>query len=716
MFASIGEIALAVLVALGAIGQSQQSLPKPGEIAQTSVRRAFGDEKFSPDLQSLMTVQKRLADVQVPFSAKRMAPFGVFGSDEDPILSVLVLASAGFDKSALSAIGGANIEDMGIGYLVTARLSQLNVLARISGVTSVRPMKSRNVPGHRPNRPPTTKLPLTNPRARGPISEGETGINWDRKGLTGKGTIVAILDTGIDWKHEEFLNADGTSRILFLYDMGDPTWSKTNGKTGLKPPVFDSDGSPMGTLYTRAQLNNALKGTGTVNSRDLVGHGTACASVAAGKNQTLGGGLATSADLIIVKVNVPTASGGERISSRYPLAAKWVADEAKRLDRPVVMNMSFGSQHSLHDGKDAEETFLDSLIADNPGIAMCVAAGNEGREAFHARGRFGPLRPGQEDVNGEPIEMFVTDTQEDGIVNVIVRKEDDWGVMFVPRSPIFVDPEGEDVQAYFYVFRKEGKYFHGARITGSSGATPKWLIDQIDQMYTIGESSQDEVLEMSLPYGSYDVWGFGATEKVTDGSFSLYAPYTYDVTFGKGGSSDYMVGSPGNAERVITVGSYVFRNKWENADGGTTRFNLPLGSISSYSSPGPRRDGLIKPDIVAPGQYMLSALSAGSEMGVDSDGSPRVLFLAPGGTRLAWNGTSASTPFVAGVIALMFEKNPKLTSAQIKEILVSTATEDGLTGGIPNPYWGRGKLNPPAALDAVTAGHCVNLLLGGTKQ
>ena len=72
-----------------------------------------------------------------------------------------------------------------------------------------------------------------------------------------------------------------------------------------------------------------------------------------------------------------------------------------------------------------------------------------------------------------------------------------------------------------------------------------------------------------------------------------------------------VVGSPGDADDVITVGSYDFRNEWENADGTVTHCGrVDIGNISDYSSEGFRRDGAIKPDIAAPGEFTISAMSA----------------------------------------------------------------------------------------------------------
>jgi subtilisin family serine protease len=126
-----------------------------------------------------------------------------------------------------------------------------------------------------------------------------------------------------------------------------------------------------------------------------------------------------------------------------------------------------------------------------------------------------------------------------------------------------------------------------------------------------------------------------------------------------------------------------------------TTYNLEVGGISDFSSPGYRRDGVVKPDVAAPGRFAVSAMAEGSEMAGGGDAH-----ITSDGYHLAWEGTSASSPYVTGVVALMLQKNPSLTARQAKEILVKTAGSDRQTGAVPNETWGNGKVNPEAALRA----------------
>ena len=167
------------------------------------------------------------------------------------------------------------------------------------------------------------------------------------------------------------------------------------------------------------------------------------------------------------------------------------------------------------------------------------------------------------------------------------------------------------------------------------------------------------------------------------------------------GTHSALIGSPGNAASAITVGSYDFRATWQTKNNQTTRYNIVPGSLSNYSSPGYRRDGFIKPDVSAPGRYAISPLAPGSEMGEGALKSAAMT--TADGKHFAWQGTSAATPYVTGVIALMLQKNPRLDAAQILDILHRSAKADPFTGAVPNRQWGYGKINPEAALAATPA-------------
>jgi subtilisin family serine protease len=402
-------------------------------------------------------------------------------------------------------------------------------------------------------------------------------------------------------------------------------------------------------------------------------------------------GIAPDADLIIVKAE--DGEGG--ISSLGYYTVEWILATAKSLGEPAVINMSFGSQFSSHEGDAPQERMLDNFVGTGkPGAVISVSAGNEGRDSFHAGSTFGADRPGQADNFSNGIELFVTGSKG-ALLTSYFSATDDWGLAIVGRDTFFVDPTGSPV--VFYLSRVGENI--GGKLSKPAKAPQDFSQYFKEQVEVDSVSDKTQEATIWLPKGTYEVYGFGASPKVSSGRFDLYIPQTSSGTFGKGNEERFMVGSPGNAANVITVGAYDFRSSWTNVEGTQTFYNMKAGTISNYSSPGFRRDNIVKPEIAAPATYTISPLSKDSaEMGRNPDGTPDKANITDDGFHLAWSGTSASSPYTAGVIALMLQKNPTLDAVQIKEILKKTAIRDELTGATPNPFWGYGKLNPTAAI------------------
>jgi subtilisin family serine protease len=453
---------------------------------------------------------------------------------------------------------------------------------------------------------------------------------------------------------------------------------------------------------------------------DNFGHGTASASTAAGNglatsNGVLPGtfaGVAPEADLIIVK-----AADCEGFSWHYILGTIWIAQKAKELGRPVVINHSLGGHFTAHDGREEKELAMNELVGPGkPGIAITVSAGNEGELSMHASGRFGPRSPGQQDFVGSPIEVYVSPqrTEDVAMINAYFDRADDWGLILVGSGNFLVDEKGKPVKCYIY------KYKDTVQVQLEKGVKKPPYFDAFaaaiqskNTQLAVPGSTVDRLMLM-LPPGGYWLMGFATSQNVKNGRFDLFAPDTSNASalFTYGAEKRGMVGSPGNATNVITVGAYDFRGSWANLEGRQTLYNLNLNSISSYSSPGGlRSDGVFKPEIAAPATYTISALSSatgpnssgceGENMGA-SAGTPSV---TRDGLHIAWQGTSAAAPYAAGVIALMLQKNPRLDSEEIKSILTRTAVKDDrYVGAAPNAEWGFGKINPAAAIAAVSAG------------
>jgi minor extracellular serine protease Vpr len=674
-----GAFALSLVVGCG---QGGQRVPYPHglPILSNSARGAGPMAKLSPELRPLaeegMQVRGATTGPSIDPAMDQLTGRVAYSSSERVVIEAAIELAPGADAKALEALSVIQRYREGQILYAAVPVNSLARLARETSVQAVRAIRGVEVP------PSIKSEPARSSRARGIPHRG-----FDAQGLDGTGVIVGVIDSGIDWRHPDFVNEDGTSRILYLYDPFDESWSSSNGTIGSQPPFVNSDQAPLGTLYTRDQISAALRGAGQVATTDTHGHGTACAGTAAGNGRgTANGvaagtykGVAPKADIIAVKVFPDDTDGASRI---YHVMPHWIAQTAKNVGRPCVINLSLGGHWGPHNGTEASEVALDQVAG--PGVAITVSAGNEGSDSFHAAGRFGPKREGQSDVRSEGTELFVDETT---FVQGHFNEGDDWCLAIRgTEGTVLVDDEGDPV--WLYVWPQDA----GIVFSFSDRATDGTKFEHFGENL-VGESvGRSQWAGAVLPPGRYIVFGMAMSANVRHGTFDLYLPNTEAARFGRGSDRKRMVGSPGNASNVITVGSYDFRDGWVNGDNEYVYFNLDLGGLSSYSSPGYRRDDVVKPDITAPGQFTISTLAANSIMGEDST------FVTQDGLHLAWRGTSASTPYTAGVIALILQKNPTLDAAQIRKILIDSATEDRHTGKVPNHEWGFGKLNPEKAI------------------
>lgn len=706
----------------GAQRGRQTAGPPYPDITLGDARAARGDgpaDKLMPELRALSDqyTPTRGGPEQLAFNGAHLKElFDIRADDPNPYVGVAIkLAPGPAGVAELKQSGAKLYLRSGDTVYAEVRVSALERVAELQAVRFVSPVKAKSSPPL----PKETALPAPEltiggkARVKNP-APARRDDQLSGGPLTGKGVIVGVVDSGIDWRHEDFTRQDGTSRILYLWDMTDSSFAKSGGRIGNGPPVLTEGGDRgPGTVYSNEQINAALRGRGEVRSADNFGHGTASAGTAVGNGRATGNsvpagtfrGVAPEADLIIVKVG---DCGG--LNGAYVLGTVWIARLAKELKRPVVINHSLGSQHTSHAGEEFEERVMNELTgAGKPGVAITVSAGNEGTFSLHSGGRFGPRREGQKDIRSTPVELFVSPERTERVtwLNGYFQPEDEWGLLVRGSGNFLVDEKGAPLLCYIFKVGGEVKvqlqpgakrpdYFDSfaeAVIKYSSPARPG---DSFDR------------LNVPLPPGGYMLWAFGATDKVRHGTFDLYLPFYQQAGFTVGGDKRRMVGSPGNAANVITVGAYDFRESWPALNGKQVSYNLRLGGISAYSNPGgPTPGGGYKPEIAAPATYTVSPLSQsaapeaagcggenmGAGLGPDS--------VTRDGRHIAWSGTSAAAPFTAGVIALMFEKNPTLDAAQIKSILTRTATKgDALVGAVPNPEWGYGKLNPAAAIAA----------------
>ncbi len=479
--------------------------------------------------------------------------------------------------------------------------------------------------------PPTPELTKVPGKTKALNSVVRGGLN----GLTGKGVVVAVLDTGIDFRHPDFVldtPSGKASRILYFWDTLRDHKEGAPGKPG---PLKYPNGAAIGTVYTREELTADLRADKSrIPELDTGGHGTCCAGIAAGNGRGDPGksyvGVAPGADLIGVRLGAV-----HNIENAYLLNAACAWIDKKVGTRPVVVNCSFGGHLGSHDGYSVQERHISARFAlDRKGRAICISAGNQRQlPSLHGLATFaGPLNKG----------ALTWSAGQGGLLGVYVDT---------------ASPDDVVVETAGLGTSKLHRY-----VSPLSGS----LVLEAE----VALGARGEMKLHSKSGARLQAHGF-----IANGIFT-----------GPCVTRTHLLGTPGTAHNAITVGSFDFNDGFDEA-GIKARYGpdgreLNLGSLSFYSSPGPlRKGGPVKPDVVSPGQFHVAAAAKGSPGARDRTGHYR-----------KFNGTSASSPYTAGVIALMLEKKPALTTGEIKALFQKHAVKDDFTGGTPNREWGNGKL------------------------
>ena len=439
--------------------------------------------------------------------------------------------------------------------------------------------------------------------------------------LAGKGVLLAVIDSGIDYFLPDFQDADG-SRILFLWDQNLQPQEEKNW--------YPPKGYIQGVEFTKSQIDEALrtndrtKALNIVPQQDLSGHGTAVAAIAASSNpESLLRGVASECELLIVKLKTGDESGFPS-TTQLMRAVNYVIEKAMELARPVVINLSFGNTYGSHDGSSLVERFLDNA-SEIGKTSICVGSGNEGSSGGHFSGNV------KEDTF---IELAVAEREPTINVQFWKSYEDIFNI-------ILVAPDGQE-------FRVENR---------AEPTKQEILFQQTKILIYVGSpvpySSKQEIFFVFLPQEDYinsGIWSWKIEkEKVTDGNIQMYLPAGLQKNVGTRflrSNPNLTMTIPATSRRVISVGAY----------------NDNLESYADFSGRGRQMGGYTylagegnKPDLAAPGVEIWAAKAGG---GVES-----------------YTGTSFSTPLVSGSVAILMEwgiiqgNDPYLYGEKVKAYL-----------------------------------------------
>ncbi len=468
--------------------------------------------------------------------------------------------------------------------------------------------------------------------------------------LRGEGTLIAIIDTGIDYTNPVFLYPDGTTKIAAIWDQSIDT-------LGASP--YNTE---FGTEYSREQINQALASGNPIEivpSMDTVGHGTMMAAIAAGNENEAENfaGVAPDAELIIVKVreakqNLRNFFGiPEDVvcfqENNLMWAVQYVSRKAREIGRPLTICLGCGTSQSSHDGRAPLSAFIN-IIASFPNIVVVTSAGNEGNRGRHYYGVIDP------EIGNNTVELNVG---EDEVAFTMELWGDTPGIYSID----LLSPTGEyipRIPASLRVNRVVSFIFESTVIN-------------IDYQ-TVESQTGDQLILLRFHNVSPGIWRFtvyGQGDLAT--GFHIWLPMddfiTEDTYFVQPNIYTTVL-APGTAPTPLMI----------------TAYNPVNGNLYVNSGRGYTRTNTVKPELAAPGvNYIAPTLDQGFT---------------------TYTGTSTAAAHAAGIAALILEWGtvrgnlPGMDTVGVKNFLIRGARRrQNLV--YPNRDWGYGILDIYNAFD-----------------
>lgn len=419
---------------------------------------------------------------------------------------------------------------------------------------------------------------------------GNTGIRLVRNGkynLKGRGVIIGIIDSGIDFTHKEFITEDNSTRILYIWDQS------VDGN----PP----DSFIFGAEYDRNIINSALNSVNphdVISFKDYIGHGTAVAGIAAGNS-----GIAPEASIISVKLG----HNGTEKTTDILRGVKYLIDKAKMMKRPLVINISYGMNIGSHSGDSLFEECLNSLCSKWK-TTIVAAAGNEGGSGHHFSAE---MKTGKnEDVE------FVCPSQSKNLYLDIWKSFND-NVDFE-----LIAPTG--VSSGIINARDSARLIHFAGCT----------ITVIYKPVTFYSRKQEIVFLFDMESFIVGVWRLRIfCRNAVDGRIDLWLPTVAEVSENTSflhPDNLMTLTLPSTVENVISVGGY----------------SSLLNSIAVFSGKGGY--GLKKPDITAPAVDIYSCKSGGGYDLFSGTSMAAPFISGSAALMMEWGITNGKKPFLYG--------------------------------------------------------------------
>ncbi len=499
---------------------------------------------------------------------------------------------------------------------------------------------------------------------------------YSQYNLSGEDVLIVILDRGIDYRHPDFLDENGNTRLAYVYDMLDPT--------GANDP---NNPYGIGTIFDRTQIDAALDNNDPPLSTDRYGHGTATFGIAAGNGSgTASGafqGVAPKATLISIKITHDPfpAFGSEPGQDGFfnptylPVAMQFATDKIAELGLPAVTLMNIGSIGGPTDGTSLVSRSIDDFVSN--GNTFVCGVGDDGGNDNHASGTIS---------QSQTIELEVFKGEAGNLRFDLWYSENDRFTVSIERPnssvsgpfPAPAGPNGSNDQNLGDI----NMYHRGANT----------------EFYQATSNRRELLIDFSGATGTYKVILEGT--QVSDGGFhATLNSSTYSNTnkFTSFVTPGYSINDYASANNVITPGDYVVKNDWIDINGifRDITGQGEAGELWAGSSSGPTNDGRLGIDFAVPGEVCHAAYADNTYY----EFFQHNVLQNSNGLYGIQNAVSAAAPLTTGVIALMLEVRPELTPAQVRNILRQTARQDSFTGAVPNNSWGHGKLDALAAIE-----------------
>ena len=455
---------------------------------------------------------------------------------------------------------------------------------------------------------------------------------WDL-GYNGTGVTVAVLDSGLDVNHNDIPDLPPTA--FWDYAENDAT------------------------------IANTVTGHGTHVTGSVLGRGTQSSGVYKG--------AAPGADLVFLKIGSDNTSGASTatiVNALREAVDNYTAD---------VITMSYGGWDAYHDGTSQEAQAVDYAVSQ--GAVVFISAGNDANDDEHYSGT----------VNASSNSSYIK-------VNVSGAGPNNTALCYY-----LVWYDGADTRNDLEI-----KYYN-------SSYTPQSSINSTDSESSRGTESDFSHYNSYVPSES-STWYLQVQNHSTNSQFFHLYYSTYYNQLGAGSvtfdspDANYTITSPADADSAIAVGAYTTREDWWDFYNDPYSYGETVDTIATFSSRGPRVDSGAppKPNIVAPGAAIISTRDSEVYLWKPAQGTPgnnyaSALFIDNDGPNAdnatnndgngpaeyyVMQGTSMASPIAAGVAALILEKNPALTPAQVKQAIENTAVDINDDGFDTTYGWG----------------------------